>query len=620
MQGSGESFLGDQQVIGTVKHFIGDGGTVDGDDQGDNLSTEQQLFDIHAQGYVGGLSAGAQTVMASFNSWHGSKNHGNQYLLDEVLKQKMGFDGLVVGDWNGHGQIKGCSNQKCAQTINAGLDVFMVPGQDWKPLYENTIAQVKNGEISQSRIDDAVRRILRVKMRAGLFNKPSPAQRPLSGKTELIGAPEHRAVARQAVRGSLVLLKNNEALLPLSPKQHILLAGDGADNIGKQSGGWSITWQGTGNSNADFPGGSSIYAGIKQATDLAGGRVTLSADGSFSDKPDVAIVVFGEEPYAEGNGDIDNLEYQRGNKRDLALLKKLKAQGIKVVSVFISGRPMWVNPEFNASDAFVAAWLPGSEGQGVGDVLLRRADGKINHDFSGKLSFSWPATPQQTTVNRFDADYQPLLPYGFGLTYADDQAGGLLSRQLPEDNGVSALALQSLVIFESATKAPWQMVIGDGGQQQSVISADQHNSVVHVQSIDRQVQEDARQVTFNGKGEGKVAFIASFPQDLRGYLEADAALSFTVKVNSPASKPVSLAMGCQGLCDSTVDLSVVLANVPADSWQSVSVDLACFKQNGAALGKIFSPFSLATAGQLSMSFADVSIKPNSAKAATVSCQ
>lgn len=236
-------FLGDERVISTVKHFVGDGGTVKGDDQGDNIATEQDLFDIHAQGYVGGLTAGAQSVMASFNSWHGKKLHGHEYLLTDVLKNRMGFDGFVVGDWNGHGQIKGCTNDNCAQAINAGLDIYMVPS-DWKALYHNTVAQVKDGTISSARLDDAVRRILRVKMRAGLFDKASPAQRPLSGKQSLIGSEEHRKVARQAVKESLVLLKNKQSLLPLSASANILVAGDAADNIGKQSGGWTITWQG----------------------------------------------------------------------------------------------------------------------------------------------------------------------------------------------------------------------------------------------------------------------------------------------------------------------------------------------------------------------------------------
>ncbi|MFQ3210249.1 MAG: beta-glucosidase, partial [Colwellia sp.] len=422
------NFLGDKRVISTIKHFIGDGGTQGGDDQGENTATEQELFTIHAQGYVGGLKAGAQSVMASFNSWHGEKVHGSKYLLTDVLKNRMGFDGFVVGDWNGHGQVKGCIKESCAQAVNAGLDIFMVPTEAWKPLYENIIAQVQQGDIPQSRIDDAVTRILRVKIRAGLFEKPSPANRIFSGKIALIGAESHREVARQAVRESLVLLKNKGHILPLSAQQHILVAGDAADNIGKQSGGWSITWQGTGNKNKDFIGASSIYSGIEQKVNDAGGEIFLSIDGSYTRKPDVAIVVFGEEPYAEGHGDINNLEYQRGNKKDLALLNSLKAKGIPVVAVFISGRPMWVNAELNASDAFVAAWLPGTEGKAVADVLLNTQSNNIHHDFKGKLSFSWPISPTQI-VNRFDEDYQPLFPYGYGLTYNDDDT---LLDDLPE--------------------------------------------------------------------------------------------------------------------------------------------------------------------------------------------
>jgi beta-glucosidase len=406
-----EDFLGDSRVISTVKHFVGDGGTVKGDDQGNNIANESDLFRLHAQGYVGGLTAGAQSVMASFNSWHGRKIHGDKYLLTDVLKDRMGFDGFVVGDWNGHGQVAGCSNSDCAQAVNAGLDIYMVPTDAWKPLYENLLAQVKAGEIAMSRIDDAVTRILRVKIRAGLFEKPSPAKRILSGKTELIGQQSHRDIAKQAVRESLVLLKNKQNILPLDSGMNVLVAGDAANNIGKQSGGWTITWQGTNNTNEDFPGGSSIYDGIKQHVEAGKGSVTLSEDASFTTKPDVAIVVFGEEPYAEGHGDREHVDYQRGVKSDLALLKKLKSQGIPVVSVFISGRPLWVNAELNASDAFVAAWLPGSEGSAVADVLFKDASGNVQHDFTGRLSFSWPASPTQATVNVNDEEYTPLLPY-----------------------------------------------------------------------------------------------------------------------------------------------------------------------------------------------------------------
>jgi len=296
---------------------------------------------------------------------------------------------------------------------------------NWKTFIENTLTQVKAGDISQERIDDAVARILRVKLRAGVFEKGKPSSRPLANKTELLGAAEHRAVARQAVSESLVLLKNSKGLLPLRRNLKVLVAGQGADNIGRQSGGWTVSWQGDGNSNRDFPGGTSVFAGIKAVAPSA----VLSVDGSYQQKPDVAVVVFGEDPYAEFAGNIKSIDYQGATGSDVALLRKLRKAGIPVVSVFLSGRPLWVNPELNASDAFVAAWLPGSEGGGIADVIFRNAKGAIDHDFRGKLSFSWPRTPQQTTINRSDADYSPLFAYGFGLTYADHDT---LGDRLPE--------------------------------------------------------------------------------------------------------------------------------------------------------------------------------------------
>lgn len=622
LQGSeDQDFLGDERVISTVKHFLGDGGTEAGDDQGNNIATEQVLFDIHAQGYVGGLSAGSQSVMASFNSWHGKKNHGNKYLLTDVLKDRMGFDGFVVGDWNGHGQIKGCSNESCPQSINAGLDIFMVPTNAWKPLYENTIAQVKNGEIAQSRIDDAVSRILRVKIRAGLFDKPSPAKRKLSGKTALIGAQEHREVAQQSVRESLVLLKNNNSLLPLSPHQNVLVTGDGADNIGKQSGGWTITWQGTGNNNADFPGGTSIYDGIKEKLELGEGSIELSRDGTFAEKPDVAIVVFGEEPYAEGNGDLDNLEYQRGNKQDLALLKRLKAQGIKVVSVFISGRPMWVNAELNASDAFVAAWLPGSEGKSVADVLFTKANGDINHDFKGKLSFSWPATSDQTTVNRFDENYQPLLPYGFGLTYAEnDNKSNILSDNLNEASVDFVDSLPELKIFELAVKKPWNVALQSGDKSATVTSNIQSLGAISLRTLDKVVQEDARTVSFNGNESASLRIFSSFPEDLRAYYEAKSALTFDVRLEQMPTDAVNLAMNCSGDCQDSTDVVPLLQAAKLNEWHTISIDLSCLKSSGAEFAKIMSPFVLTTKGKVTLSYSSISVVPNSAEQATMSCQ
>lgn len=606
-----KDFLSEKRVISTVKHFVGDGGTEKGDDQGNNITSEADLFKIHAQGYVGGLTAGAQSVMASFNSWHGEKLHGHKYLLTDVLKDQMGFDGFVVGDWNGHGQIKGCNNASCAQAINAGLDMYMAPGNDWKALMDNTAKQVKSGEIAMSRIDDAVRRILRVKVRAGLFEKPSPAKRPLAGKTKLIGSDAHRAVARQAVQESLVLLKNNDGLLPLSAKSNILLAGDGADNIGKQSGGWTITWQGTGNNNDDFPGGQSIADGFVSAVKKAGGTVQLNAQGKYKQKPDVAIVVFGEDPYAEGNGDLDNLEFERGNKQNLKLLRKLKSKGIPVVSVFISGRPMWVNPHINASDAFVAAWLPGSEGTGVADVLLDN-----NIGFKGKLSFSWPASPNQAVVNRHDKDYQPLFAYGYGLNYQDKTNIAKLNEQI--DNNPNNR--KPLAILAGTVKKPWSLHIARNGQRQAVNSSIAANPAVKIQTIDKVVQEDARQLNFKGDGTGSIIIDQPFPDDLRDYSENQGVLSFDAKLDSNTKDGLFVAMNCQWGCDNGLDIGPFLATKPNGQWHSIRIELGCFKQKGVDFAKVYSPFTLYSRTEAQLGIANIRLEPDYTGPTTVKCQ
>jgi beta-glucosidase len=448
------SFLDNNHIIATAKHYIGDGGTDRGIDHGDNLSTEQELLDIHAQGYIAALQAGVQTVMASYNSWQGPKVHGQHYLITEVLKNRLGFDGVVVSDWNAIDEVQGCTVDKCAQAVNAGIDLFMVP-QAWKAFIENTVAQVKAGDISEARIDDAVSRILRVKLRAGLLEKGRPSSRPSANRP--IGSAEHRAVARQAVRESLVLLKNDTNLLPLRRKSNVLVAGDGADNIGKQTGGWTLTWQGTQNNNADFPGATSIYQGIRAAVTEGGGTVTLSPDGSYSVRPDVAIVVFGEDPYAEWHGDLKSLEFigQDGspapdqarpwpevpmpgqwappqtvslrhaepvNNPNLTLVQHLRQSGIPVVAVFLTGRPRVVTSEVQAANAFVVAWLPGTEGAGVADVLFRDRKGAVKFDFRGKLAYTWPAAsaPDQPAA---------LFPYGFGLNYCNRHCDAPLSQQ-----------------------------------------------------------------------------------------------------------------------------------------------------------------------------------------------
>ncbi len=251
-------FLRGAHVIATAKHFLGDGGTDGGRDQGDTLHGETALRDIFAPPYRAAVAAGVQSVMASFSSWRGQKLHGSRALLNDVLVGRFGFDGFVVGDWNGYAQLPGCTRDSCPDALAAGLDMYMAP-DGWKGLYASLLAQARSGAIAMTRLDEAVGRILRVKLRAGVMGAGRPSARPFAGQWDQLGSPEHRAVARDAVRRSLVLLKNEKAILPLSPRLHVLVAGTGADNLPQQSGGWTISWQGDRNTRADFPGGTTIY-------------------------------------------------------------------------------------------------------------------------------------------------------------------------------------------------------------------------------------------------------------------------------------------------------------------------------------------------------------------------
>lgn len=406
-------FLDAAHVVATPKHFLGDGGTRDGRDEGDNPVSERELMAVDAAGFTAALRAGAQTVMVSYSSWQGQKMHGNRALLTEVLKGRMRFDGLLIGDWNGHAQLPGCSAADCPAALNAGIDVLMAP-QDWRELQVHMLDEVQRGVIPEVRLEDAVRRVLRVKLRAQLDREGRPSARRYAGRWELLGAPAHRAVARQAVRESLVLLKNAHDLLPLAPRANVLVAGDAADSLARQSGGWSINWQGT-EPNQAFAHAETVYAGIARCVAAAGGHALLSPGGEFTTRPDVAIVVFGEQPYAEYKGDLATLEYSPNDKHDLALLERLHAAQVPVVAVFLSGRPLAVNAELAAADSFVAAWLPGGEGGGIADLLFRGADGGVRYDFRGRLPFAWPRAARPAPGEA------PLFPLGFGLRYGDSR-------------------------------------------------------------------------------------------------------------------------------------------------------------------------------------------------------
>lgn len=579
-----EAFLTNGHMLANVKHYVGDGGTQDGIDQGDTLASEEDLRDIHAAGYPPAIQSGALVVMASFNSWHGHKMHGFKPMLTDVLVGRMGFDGFVVGDWNGHGQVEGCTNVSCANAFNAGLDMFMAP-DSWKELYKNTLAQVKSGEISQARLDEAVSRILRVKLLAGLFEAGLPSSRPYAGKFDLLGSAPHRAVAREAVRKSLVLLKNNKQILPFAANSKVLVAGSAANNIGQQSGGWTLTWQGTGNKNSDFPNGESIYQGIESAVTLAGGQVELNEEGQFTTRPDVAIVVFGEQPYAEFQGDVTDVDFKPEDS--LKILNDLKAQGIPTVSVFLSGRPMWVNPELNASDAFVAAWLPGSEGGGVADMLFRQVNGDIAYDFVGRLSFSWPSQPTDVELNVGNADYQPLFAYGFGLSVKDKNTLEQLDETL--DPKLSAKN-DSRYMFAGDAVQPWRLVLNDSAGETQVTGNAQVSAAgaISVKAADYQAQEDTVEVNWQDTAR---LFIQGNPVDLTRQTTADMAVQIEYKVLSSGGGISQLYMNCEG-CDGQLDISTALQAKAGQDWQQSQIKLSCFGLSKDDLTRITVPFGL----------------------------
>ncbi len=611
-------FLDGRHVIASVKHFLGDGGTTDGKDQGDTRISESDLVRIHAAGYPPAIAAGAQTAMASFNSVNGEKMHGHRHYLTDVLKGRMHFGGFVVGDWNGHGQVKGCTTTDCPATIIAGLDMAMA-SDSWKGFYETTLAAVKDGRITPQRLDDAVRRILRVKFRLRLFEAGRPSTRAVGGQFALIGAPEHRAVARQAVRESLVLLKNQNGVLPLSPKQRILVAGDGADDVGKQAGGWTLNWQGTGTTRKDFPNADTIYEGIARQASAAGGEAVLAVDGRYAVKPDVAVVVFGEDPYAEFQGDRPTLAYKPGNETDLALLKRLKADGIPVVAVFLSGRPLWVNREINAADAFVAAWLPGSEGAGIADVLLRGSDGRVQYDFKGKLSFSWPRTATQYANNVGQKDYDPLFAFGFGLTYADN--GDLAA--LPEASGVTGNEGATGVFFARGDAGPGMALrIEDAAGQGLTVTRVPDalpDDRLKITGVDHLAQEDGRRLVWSGNGEAAAALQSHTALDLRRESNGDLMLLTTLRVDVAPQGEAWLSVGCGVGCSARIAIGPSLAALPQGQWKRVGVPLKCLAKAGAKLDAIDRPWSVVTGDAMTISVSRVALGALNEAEVTLGC-
>ncbi|MFG1855088.1 glycoside hydrolase family 3 protein [Actinomadura geliboluensis] len=399
----GDELGGPTSVLATAKHYVGDGGTEGGDDRGDVRLPEKELRAVHLPPFQAAVKRGVGSVMISYSSWNGLKMHQNKYLITDVLKGELGFGGFVVSDYNGIDEIDGkpgFTKDEVAAAINAGIDMVMVP-TEWRRFIDYLRDEVKNGDVPMERIDDANRRILTKKFELGLFEEPMADRSHL----KTVGSAAHRALARRAVAESQVLLKNDDDVLPLDDDDKVFVAGRSADDIGMQSGGWTITWQGK---PGPITPGTTILDGIRKAAD-PDATVTYSKDGSGIDPSyHAAIAVVGETPYAEYHGDrTDGLGLDDADRKTI---DRLRDAGVPVVVVLVSGRPLDVAEDLPKWDALVAAWLPGTEGQGVADVLYGDADPR------GRLPVTWMRSGDQEPINRGDGK-KPLFPFGYGLTY-----------------------------------------------------------------------------------------------------------------------------------------------------------------------------------------------------------
>lgn len=511
--------------------------------------------------------------------------------------------------------------------------MIMVP-QDWEAFIKNTILQVEKGDIPMTRVNDAVTRILRVKMRAGIFDAKRPVLRLNAGIAEQL---QQRDLAREAVRKSLVLLKNDNKVLPLKRGEKILVVGKSANSIPNQTGGWSLTWQGTDNKNTDFPNADSILAGIQDAAGASNVDNPGTTSGIDFTQYKAVIAVIGETPYAEGNGDIDGttgtLEHARRTPDDLAVLNAVSNKGVPVITVFVTGRPLMVNQELNRSDAFVVAWLPGTEGKGIADVLFRDAQGAVNFPVTGKLSFSWPKSACPTALNKGEQGYDPLFAYGFGLTYDDDKTWTKLDETTRaygcgETATTGDKATTNLELFNQTEKDPYALFIGsaEGGQWNVPIGTALTKALmaIKVETADVTVQGDAKKVTWTGQkstsqyDDGTGQFYVQ-PNDLKSrnlgsYAAADVALMFdTIVYESPSGKvEMRLDSGYPDIA--SMDVSALFKNL---GKRSVKLPLKCFvvvpdsdTTKNFSFKELLTPFLISTNQPFVASFANIRWVPN----------
>ncbi len=438
------NFNSRRSVVACAKHYLGDGGTTGGVDQGNTELSEAQLRAIHLPGYITAVKNGVRTIMASYSSWNGVKMHSNKYLLTDVLKNELGFKGFVVSDWAAINQLNGDYSAQVQTAINAGIDMVMVP-IEYAKFFNTLKSLVQQGKVSELRINDAVSRILKVKFEFGLFEHPFSERSLLP----LVGSEEHRKVARRAVRESLVFLKKNDNVLPL-PKSNvkILVAGEHANNLGYQCGGWTIEWQG---GSGNITKGVTILDGLKKIAPNA--EIVYDEKGESSDTTvDYIIAVIGEKPYAEGRGDRQDLTLER---EQILMIRRLRKLGKPLITILISGRPMIINPVLHSSDVFVAAWLPGTEGDGIAQVLF---GDYIPH---GHLPVSWPKNMEQIPINWGDSNYAPLFPYGFGITSFDNSPVGsalqFQSGMVTEDGMHIEINFNKAIKFSNNIKANFEV-------------------------------------------------------------------------------------------------------------------------------------------------------------------
>jgi beta-glucosidase len=620
---AGADFMGPAHVLASVKHFIGDGSTLAGRDQFNSTADEATLRTVHGAGFMAAIEAGALNVMASYNGWQGVKMHANATLLTGVLKGRWSFPGFVVGDWNAQEEIPGCTAVDCPAMLMAGVDMYMAP-DSWKSLYAHLLAQARAGSITAARLDDAVRRILTVKALMHRLDTAAAANRPQAADLARLGTPGHRAIARQAVRESLVLLKNNHKLLPLDPHGLILVAGAAADSIGDQCGGWTIDWQGDHNSNADFPGATSIYSGIRAAVEAAGGRTLLSADGSFHERPAAAIVVFGEGPYAEFEGDRETLALSGADAAHLEVLRRLHAAGIPVVAVLLSGRPLWINRELNLSGALLAAWLPGSEGAGIADLIFKARGGSPQIDFTGRLGFSWPRTALPV---RFAADGSAsgaLFARGFGMSLTSRRELGPLS----EDPGVKSHDPNDSLFAGGHVTAPWSVYVEDPA---GTVRLTMQSQPTPDGALNAALESGNLRATWSGTATAELR-IGGRASDFTARARNEA-LVISYRVIEPPTEAVTLGLRCEApygtmppadataptidwrLCGEKngvgVDITGLLKAATVGAWSSITVPLRCMSP-AADVKHVNAPFAIASAGRLSLEMRTVGLSRSDA--------